>query len=214
MNRIAYSTSRGALLVLALLAPGALAESADATKGHEGAGGVQEHVAHVANWWSLGAKHADAPALGWLTITFLIFVIGLVVLLRPQLRMHLENRSDRVQRAIEEATRAKQLAEQKARDAQAKLAALDSEMIKLRADFEEQGRAEAVRMDQLAAQTAARIQKDAEDTINAERDRATLSLRAEASRLALEMAEERIKGALTGSDDARLQQQLLKHLEQ
>ena len=34
---------------------------------------------HVANWWGIGAKYAETPALGLLSITFLVFVGGLAL---------------------------------------------------------------------------------------------------------------------------------------
>lgn len=178
--------------------------------GHDAGGGHGEP--HVANWWALGKEHADAPALGWMFVTFITFVVVLAVLLKKPLTVHLENRSDQVKRAIEEAKRAKDAAEARAKDAEEKLRSLDTEMARLRAEFESQGKLEAERIEKLARETAARIQKDAEDTIAAERDRAKIQLQQEAGRLALELAEARIKGALSAADDARLQRSLVDHL--
>lgn len=185
-------------------------ENEHGSEAHEGAEG--HGPPHVSNWWGLGHEHANAPALGWLSITFAVFVGGLLVLLRPRISSLLINRSDTVQKAIEEAKTAREAAEKKARDAEKKLAALETEMQKMKSDFEEQGRAEAARLEKLAHDTAARIQKDAEDTIAAERERAMQQLRAEAAKLALELAEERLRSALTAGDDARLQKALVDHL--
>lgn len=179
--------------------------------GHGGAGGHGEP--HVANWWHVGAEYANTPALGLLIITFTIFVGALVMLVRPKLAVYLENRSDDVKRAIDEAKRARDAAEARAREAEQKLANLESEMQRLKADFEAQGKAELERIEKLAHDAAARIARDAEDTINAERERAQLALRAEAARLALELAEETIRGALTPEDDARLQRSLVAGLD-
>lgn len=192
--------------IVALLASArALAEAA----GHGGAHGEP----HVANWWHVGAEHADAPALGLLVITFVIFVVGLVVLVRPKLAVYLETRSDDVRKAIEEARRARDAAEARAREAEQKLANLASEMQRLKGDFEAQGRAELERVEAMAQDAAARIARDAQDTIEAERARAQLALQAEAARLALELAEEKIRGALSPEDDARLRRALLAGLE-
>lgn len=177
----------------------------------EGAGG--HHEPHISNVWGIGAQYAETPALGFLTITFLVFVLGLFFILRKPIAVLVENRSDAVRKAIEEAQRAKAAAEARAREAEAKLAALDSEMKKLRADFEVQGKAEMARIEKMAEETAVRIAKDAEDTIAAEADRARQTLRAEAARLALELAEEKIRGALSGDDDARLQKALIAGLD-
>lgn len=186
-------------------AAGALAEGAE----HGGGG---EHHAQVKNWWGVGTEHAESPALGLLSITFLAFLAVLVVALRKPLSIYLENRADTVKKAIDEATRAKDAAEARARDAEAKLAALGGEVKRLKADFEAQGRAEGERLEKLAHDAAARIAKDAEDTIAAESQRAQLTLRQEAARLAVELAEERIKGALTDADELRLQKSLVDEL--
>ena len=208
-SRITHA-SRVALTLVTALATPALAAGNEHGGGHDAAGG--HGAPHVANWWSLGKEHADAPALGWMFVTFATFLGLLVFFVRKPLTSYLEARSDEVKKAIEEAKRAKEAAEARARDAEQKLRALDSEIGKMKADFESQGKAEAERIEQLAQQTAARIQKDAEDTIAAERERAMQQLRAEAARLALELAEEKIKGALSANDDVRLQKQLVDHL--
>ena len=174
--------------------------------------GGGEHHAEVKNWWGVGAEHAESPALGLLSITFLTFVGVLVVALRKHLGVYLENRADTVKKAIEEAKRAKDAAEARAKDAEAKLAALGGEVLRLKADFEAQGKAEAERLEKLAHDAAARIAKDAEDTIAAAAQRAQLTLRQEAASLALELAEERIRGAVGDADEARLQKSLLDEL--
>lgn len=203
------------LLVAGLsLSTAALAEEAEHGAKHDGAhAGAAGHGApHVANWWAMGEGHADAPALGWLTVTFLVFAGGVIYLARKPLSEHLQTRADTVERAIAEATRAKEAAEARARDAEAKLAALDTEVTKMRADFEAQGKAEADRIEKAAADMAAKIAKDAEDTIGAEIERAKESLRSEASKIALQLAEERIKSMLSPADDDRLKKSLIRDL--
>lgn len=178
----------------------------------EGAAHGGEHHAEVKNWWGIGSEYAESPALGLLSITFVAFLAVLVIALKKPLAIYLENRADTVRKAIEEAKRAKEAAEARAREAEAKLAALDGEVRRLKSDFEAQGKAEAERLEKLAQDAAARIAKDAEDTIAAEAQRAQLLLQQEAARLALELAEERIRGALTGDDEMRLQKSLMDEL--
>lgn len=178
---------------------------------HKASGHHEAHFSDI-NWFGIGEQHADAPALGLLTITFLIFAGGIVYFVRKPLSIHLATRADTVERAIAEATKAKEDAERRAREAEAKLAALDGEVKKMKADFELQGKAEAERIEKAAADMGARIAKDAEDTIGAETERAREVLRAEASKLALQLAEERIKGLLNASDDDRLKKSLISDL--
>jgi F-type H+-transporting ATPase subunit b len=176
-----------------------------------GGSSVEHHEPHVANWIDPIGR-PDAPALALLATTFLVFAIGLVVLLKKPITVYLENRSDTVQKAIEEAKRAREAAEARARDAEQKLAALGDEMKRMRADFEAQGRAETERLEKAAQDAAARIAKDAEDTIAAEAARAQLLLRQEAARLAVELAEEKIRGAVTADDEKRLHKSLVSGL--
>jgi F-type H+-transporting ATPase subunit b len=180
---------------------------------HGGGHGGGAHAApHVYNWWGIGEQYAETPALGFLAITFLLFVGGLVYFARKPLSDHLATRADTVEKAIAEATKAKEEALARAREAEAKLASLDGEVKKMKADFESQGRAEAERIEAAAAEMVKKIARDTEDMVAAEVERARESLRAEAARLALQVAEERIKQMLTTDDDARLKRSLVKDL--
>ena len=188
--------------------------TAAASFAEHGGGRVVSHgEAHVSNWFGIGPQYAETPALGFVIATFLIFAGGLVYFVRPKLMVHLENRSDDVRKAIEEATRAKDAAEARAREAEEKLARLADDMKQMKVDFEVQGKSELERLEKLAHQTAARIAKDAEDTIAAESVRAQQMLRAEAARLALDLAEQKIRTALSADDDVRLQAALVAGLE-
>jgi F-type H+-transporting ATPase subunit b len=175
-------------------------------------GGGGHHEPHIANVWGLGEKYADTPALGWLSITFAIFAFGLVRLAGPALKKHLVTRADTIEHAMAEAKKAKEDAERRAKDAEAKLAALEGEVARMQADFEAQGKLEAERIQKAAEEMAKKIAKDAEDTIGAETQRAREHLRAEASALALQLAEERIKKLLTPADDQKLTKTLISEL--
>jgi F-type H+-transporting ATPase subunit b len=176
-------------------------------------GGGHHGAPHVANWWGMGPEYAETPALGFLTITFLLFVGLLVYFGARPLRQHLQTRADTVEKAIAEATKAKEAALARAREAEAKLAALDGEVSKMKADFEAQGKAEAERIEAAAADMAKKIAKDTEDMVAAEMARAREALRTEAAKLALQLAEDRIRKMLTVDDDARLRGGLVKDLQ-
>ena len=160
----------------------------------------------------MGEQYANTPALGWLTITFLIFVGVLVFFGRPAIKRHLETRADVVERAIAEARRAKEDAERRAADAEQKLAALAGEVEKMKGGFAAQGKLESERIAAAAEEMSKKIGRDAEDTITAEIERAKEALRLEASKLALQLAEERIKTMLSAADDDKLKQSLIQGL--
>lgn len=191
---------------------GAASNAAAAAAHGSGHGAAGHHAPHIANWWGIGEQYADTPALGWLTITFLIFVGVLVFFGRPAIKRYLENRADTVEKAIAEARRAKENAEKRAAEAEAKLAALAGEVDKMKAEFTAQGKLEAERIAAAADDMAKKIARDAEDTIVAETERAREALRVEAGKLALQMAEERIKGLLSAADDERLKTSLIQGL--
>ena len=199
------------LTLLSTLTAGMALAEASAKKGAAGAGHHEAHLSDI-NWVGMGEQYADRPAFVWMSITFLTFVAILVKFGRPPLQVYLQTRADTVEKAIAEATRARQDAERRAREAEAKLAALDTEIRNMKADFETQGKAEAERIEKAAAEMSVKIAKDAEDTIGAEMQRAREQLRAEASKLALQLAEERIKAMLTDADDARLKKSLINDL--
>lgn len=175
-------------------------------------GGGGHHEPHIANVWGLGEKYAETPALGWLSITFAIFAFGLVRLAGPAIKKHLVTRADTIERAMAEAKKAKEDAERRAKDAEQKLAALEGEVARMQSDFEAQGKLEAERIQKAAEEMARKIARDAEDTIAAEIHRAREQLRAEASALALKLAEERITKLLTPADDQKLTKNLLTEL--
>ncbi len=175
-------------------------------------GGGGHHEPHIANVWGLGEKYADTPALGWLSITFAIFAFGLVRLAGPAIKKHLVTRADAIEHAMAEAKKAKDEAERRAKDAEAKLAALEGEVARMQSAFEAQGKLEAERIQKAAEEMAKKIGRDAEDTIAAETQRAREQLRAEASTLALQLAEERIKKLLSAADDQKLTKTLITEL--
>lgn len=193
------------LLLFVLLAPvSALAET-----------GGGHHEPHVANWWgALSEQNADAPALGWMIVTFLVFVAILVASVRRPLGSYLAARSDEVKKALEEAKQARADAEARAREYEERLANLDSEIESLKQDFRSRGDAEVRRLEQAGKAAADRVVKDAEDTIAAEYDRAQHALKQEAAKLSLELAEETLRGVIGSEDHQRLEKAFLADVAQ
>jgi F-type H+-transporting ATPase subunit b len=197
-----------AITGLALFASGsALAEGGG---GHGGGHGEP----HVANWFKLGSEHAEAPALGWLTVTFVIFVAIIVRSVRRPLNNFLEARAEDVKTALAEAKQAKEDAEAKAREYEDRLAKLDSEIASLKDEFRSRGEAEMKRLEAAGQKAAERVLRDAEDTVAAEFEKAQQALKLEASKIALELAEDRIRGALGDKDHARLETDFIQDVAQ
>jgi hypothetical protein len=55
---------------------------------------------HAINWWNLGAEYAEAPALGWLYVTFFCFLYIIISFVYNPLKQILLNRIDMIYAAM------------------------------------------------------------------------------------------------------------------
>jgi len=195
------------LLATALIAPMAFA-SGDAGHG----------APHVANWFSLPIINIDlnesikAPALFWLFVTFAIYIGIIAYVMYKKMPGFLLNRSELIRHAIEEATQAKQEAEQNARLYEDRMSKLDDEIEQLRSDFATQGQSELERVEKSAETAAVKMQKDTEATIEAELHKAIAELQTETAKLAYSLATDKLEKSLTTADQARLEDAFLEDL--
>jgi F-type H+-transporting ATPase subunit b len=182
-------------LAAGLLIP---ALAAAATGEHHG-----EHGAPTSAQWQL---------LGFTVANFVIFVALMVWLGRKPLRDFLLNRRRQLVDSMEEAARLKADAERLKREYERKAAALD----KMRDDLiaEVRAIAETDRLNAVASaeQAAQRMRLDAERTARSDLERARQELRAEAARLAEELAREEVRRRLTDQDRRRLLQEFLSRV--
>lgn len=151
-----------------------------------------------------GAHEINAWELGGQTFTFLVFVIGLVVLTRKSFRKLFLTRHETVKTAVEEAKRAKAEAEAKFAEYQKKMNELDAELGILRANVAKNAEAEKARLMEDADATAKRIARDTEALITSELRRAEEQLRTQASELAVALAGEILKKEMKADDHTRL----------
>ncbi len=175
-------TAAGVLLPAAV----ALAEG-----GH--GGGHGEH--HAPDFWHglvIGAVNSG-----------ILFTV-LIVALRKPLSEYFASRSKELKDAIEAAGKAKAEAERMLADAKAKHAGAAAEVSALKAKFEADSRAEREHMLREAEKTAARIVTDSKAMAEGERERALNELRAEANRLATELAEKKVRELITPEDQTRI----------
>jgi F-type H+-transporting ATPase subunit b len=146
-----------------------------------------------------------------LNLAILLGVLGYVG--RGPIRKFFASRGDRIRTDLDEAAELLAQAEARYSRWQQKLDALDEELTQLRADA--RGRAEQEREAILAeAQAAAqRIHRDAVATVDQELRRAQAQLRAEATELATEIAEQILREALSKRDHDRLTNELVARIE-
>ncbi len=147
---------------------------------------------HGINWWHLGAAYKDSPALGWLTMTFVIFVYGVCRVIKTPLSLYLETRSKDIRRQIEEGRLAKIESEKKLKLYDEKLRSLGQEIEKMKENFTEQAHAEKLERERQAREMEVRIIRDTEDTIRANIERTKNRLAEEAIVQALHLAERTI----------------------
>ena len=177
---------------------------------------LNENLAHASdsshgiNWWHLGAAYSDAPALGWLSITFMIFVFLVVRSVKKPLSLYLETRSHDIKRQIEEGQQAKIESEQKLQVYEEKLRTLGHEIEQLKATFMKQAGVERVEKERLARINEARIMRDADDTIKSNFERSKNRLAHEVIEKAMLQAQKIIIETKKDQIDQVLQDQLIK----
>jgi F-type H+-transporting ATPase subunit b len=167
---------------------------------------------HGINWWHLGSEYKDAPALGWLFITFMIFIYGLVRAIKRPLSLYLETRSKDIRQQIEEARRAKVESEEKLRAYEEKLRSLDSEVDKMKAHFHEQAEAEKRERERVTKDLEARIVRETDDTIKANYERQKNRLAEEVIEKAMSMAHKVIAEEKRDHVDSALKGALVQDL--
>lgn len=161
---------------------------------------------------------AHAETIPWDVITFqafnvAIFLAVLIWLARRPIGDALKNRALGVRKQIEEAQRQKEEAEARYAEIESRLVSLDRRVEDMRAEAEAEAVHEADRIRERGHQDAARIQETAERTIREETSRARHELRGEAAALAVQLARETLKRAVTPADQERLARDFLAAVE-
>ena len=174
---------------------------------------ASDGASHSINWWHLGSAYKDSPALGWLALTFVIFVWGVAHAVRKPLSFYLATRSKDIRDQIEEGRQAKIESERKLKLYDEKLHNLGAEIEKLKHSFNEQAAAEKLERDRQNKETEARILRDAEDTIRANMERAKNRLAEEAITRAMALAEQTISEHKRREVDSVLKDSFLTDLQ-
>lgn len=173
---------------------------------------ASEHSQGI-NWWHLGAAYKDAPALGWLFLTFLIFVYGLMRAIKKPLGLYLETRSHDIKKQLEEAKIAKEQSEKKLLEYEEKLRLLDHEIDSMKAHFTEQAMAEQKERERIRHELEQRIIREADDSIKANYEREKNRLTEEVLEKALKIAEQLIKDNKRDAVDGALRMAFVKDIE-
>jgi F-type H+-transporting ATPase subunit b len=156
-----------------------------------------------------GAHHVDTAKqlkdFGWRLLDFgALLALVVWALKKANVKGTLAARQATIEKALQEAAEAKEAAEKKFAEYSAKLAAANKEIDAIYTAIRTEGEAEKVRIIAEARVTAEKIKEQAAQAANQEVFRARAELRAEAVRLAVELAEQGIKEKIVQDDQDRL----------
>ncbi len=163
----------------------------------------------------LSAQETEAPhdLTGWKWANFIILVLGLAYLTRKYLPPVFRSRSEEIQKGIREAQEMKRDAEARAAEMERKLAALGEEIESFLAQARSEMEQEGARIAENTRRQLDKMQKQTELEIETAGKVAQRELRAYAAKLALELAEARIRIMLDPKTDAALVEEFVRDLE-
>ena len=155
-----------------------------------------------------GDGHADSGAIVtdfiWRCFNFAVTVGILVYFVRKPIKNALAGRREGISSALEEAEKARTDAEAKFAEYDEKLNKAESEISVITAELKREGELERDRIIAQAKESAEKIRTEAEKTAGFEVAKAKAELKAEATRLAVELAEELLKKNFSAKEKERV----------
>jgi F-type H+-transporting ATPase subunit b len=148
----------------------------------------------------------------WANFVILLGVAG--YFLNKSLPTFFKSRSGEIQKDITEAQATKQAAEKRAAEMDARLNALGAEIERFKAQAKIEMEQESARIRQETAHQIEKLQRQAEQEIESAGNLATRELGAYAAKLALDLAEQRIRTRLDATTEAGLVDDFTKDLQQ
>jgi len=157
---------------------------------------------------------APFDELFWKWANFILLAAGAGYLLAKHLPKFFKSRSADIQKDITEAQQTKLAAEKRAAEMDARLRSLGAEIESFRAHAKVEMEQEAIRIRQETAHQIEKMQKQAEQEIESAGHLAGKELREYAAKLALDLAEQRIRTRLDAGTEAGLVDDFTKDLQQ
>ena len=156
-----------------------------------------------------GAHHVDTGKqlkdLAWRVLDFAVLMAIIVWgMKKADVAGLLQARRSGIEKALQEAVTARDLAETKFAEYRDKLAKANEEIDAISAAIREEGAKEKARIIAEARVTAEKIKDQARQTADQEIVKARAELRAEAARLAVQLAEQTLKEKINKDDQDRL----------
>jgi len=150
----------------------------------------------------------------WRWANFAILAAGAGYLLLKHLPSFFKSRTATIQKDITEAQQQKLDAEKRAAEMDARLKSLGADIEAFRSQSKVEMEQEALRIRQETARQIEKLQKQAEQEIESAGSMATRELREYAAKLALDLAEQRIRTRLDANTEAGLVDDFTKDLQQ
>jgi F-type H+-transporting ATPase subunit b len=161
-----------------------------------------------------GGGHADSGVILkdflYRIFNFVLMVGILVYFVTKPIRKGLTERREGIEKTLAEAEAAKQAAEAKHREYTEKLARATEEIESIAASIRHEGEVERDKIVAAAREMAAKIEHEAENKAAGVVANARAELREEASRLAVELAEEMLKKQVSADDQKRLVEEYMQ----
>lgn len=152
-----------------------------------------------------GGGHAEqGPGEFWRIVTFVILVVGFLILWKKVISVQLDKRAGDIKKAIEDANAAKAAAERKADEYRQKLADLEQKIAEITGQLRKEGEAEKDRILREAEDAVKKFKDQAKLTAEQEIKKARVEIQAEVAELAVRMAEDMLKKEIKPEDQERL----------
>lgn len=164
-----------------------------------------------------GGSHASEQGendmLGWKWANFAVLMAGLGYLAVKIGGPYFEARTASIRKGLDEADRARQQADARVAEVNAKLANLSTEIEALKAALHAEQESHANRLRREAADEVARIRIQGEQQIDALAKASRQALKIYSADLAIDLAEQKIRAQLTPDSEERFSQAFLAKLK-
>jgi F-type H+-transporting ATPase subunit b len=141
---------------------------------------------------------------GWKWANFAILALGLGYLASKNLPAFFKSRTDEIQKGIAEAQKIKEAADRRATDVEARVASLGRDIEQFRAQSKVEMQQEADRIRQETEAQIRRVEQQSEMEIESAGKAATRELKSYAAKLAMDLAEQRVRSRVDQGTDAGL----------
>lgn len=156
-------------------------------------------------------SHSGGSDMLWRIVNFAILAIALFFTFRYlKVKDFFADRKKIIMSGLEEAKKAKEYAEKKAKEFELKFSSLDKRLEEIYQEIREEGEIEKKRIIEEAIKMAGRIQEQAMLAAEQEIKKAKEEIKGEIAKIAVEMAEEILRNEMTAADHERLIKEYLE----